>query len=231
MLVRAINTQAKAWVLILVLIKTLFQGSYLLICEDIFSMTKLEKRIRLSSSDSLFFELLIRQFFGDRANQSAGAITNLISLKRWLRKVAKQIQKRINELEVVDMRLKEVLIDRVVSLDKRLREANDISDLWAIIFNTMFIISYLLGYDWVDGKIYRTPQYYQTLPQAFMNRVNHKRKRVIDVVDEKKNAISVRRKLALELKTAGYDNFTIALILNTSEYEIMRLLKTESNST
>ncbi len=176
---------------------------------------------------SMMYELVMRQFFGDKAYGIAGTVKNRAKWKRWLNKAIKEMEKRVNSLEIIDTRLKEVLISHLESTSRHLKQIKNDEDNLVLIWELLFICSYLLGYDWTSGEIYRTPHYYQTLSEAKANHRHHKRIDMLEAQKEENNLIGIKRRTAQDLKKEGLETYQISLILNTTEYQVLKLINNQ----
>jgi hypothetical protein len=90
------------------------------------------------------------------------------------------------------------------------------------VYRLFKLVGQLLGYDYQDGKQYRTPHYSRTPSQYFEAHL-HQGGDMEDFFRNKENAISVRREIVQELKQRGVSDFNVSLVLNTSEYEVRNL--------
>lgn len=99
-----------------------------------------------------------------------------------------------------------------------------------IIFNLFRLCSHFLGYGGYSSstKVMRPyiPTYWQT-PGGYFTTLLQKQKKGGSAERayrrDRDNAIAVRRELIHGLQQKGYTDFRIALILNTTEYEIKKL--------
>ena len=115
---------------------------------------------------------------------------------------------------------KKVLMLEIENLSEKIKKTDKAS--WEIIFGLFSLCSLLLGYDYCKGEIYNTPFYHQTKVQYY----NAKTEEGSDAhqgYHDNKDAISIRKKITDDLKKQGYNDFKIALILNTTEYQIKKL--------
>lgn len=86
-------------------------------------------------------------------------------------RIVKKIRKRLNEILIMDERLRQqtnVILKSLEDNAKELsvKENND----WSIIADLLDLVAHLLGYDWWDGQIHRQVFYYQTECQAQMDK-------------------------------------------------------------
>ncbi len=175
----------------------------------------------MHSSCELDFEMCMSQFFGKKANNIGSKANNKTARKQWLLKATKAMLKRADKIETTT-RHKQMLMYEIEYLSKKIKKVNEAS--WEVIFCLFSLCSYLFGYDYCRGGIYNTPTYHQSKGQYYTVKIFEGGDVMQDYYD-KKDAISVRKKLINDLKEAGYDDFKIALILNTTEYQVKKLRK------
>ena len=171
--------------------------------------------------DSMEFELAMRQFFGDKAYQIAGlaGFGDNLSVKKWLLKAIKQIFKDVNKLDTTS-RHKEMMIGDIERLEKEVKKWKN---PWSIIYRLFFLCSRFLGYDYVKGITYNTPFYYQT-PNQYYKTLSYQGKNSLqEIQKDEKNFKEKQREIISILKREHYNDFKIAMILNTSEYEIKKI--------
>lgn len=167
------------------------------------------------------FELTIRLFLGEKAYHIADQEGNEKYRKEWLQKVGKVIIKRVDQLDTTTRH------QRVLAAEAG-RFFNAVKSRalspWGLIYILLRLCGRLLGFDFVRGSILHTPTYYQTNHQYYTTHVLEGGDPMQDYYD-RKDAISVRQKLAGQLKNEGLTDFKIALVLNTTEYQVKKLKK------
>lgn len=173
---------------------------------------------RTSAEGPMDFEYMLRQFLGNKAFQTQGLRSNPKIIKRELRKILRKISKKIDNIDTTT-RHKELLMHEIEKLQYDLEFKN--IDLWTIIIHLFTLISRLLGYDY-HGVHINTPVYFQSENQYYIQIVLDGGDVIQDYYD-KKNIITIRKKLYKELKNKNYSDFKIAQILNMSEYQIKKL--------
>ena len=176
----------------------------------------------VSSSFELSFELSMCQFFGDKADGIAGEANNKKFRKQWLLKAMKAMLRRVDKIETTT-RHKMLLMSEIERLSEKIKKSNEAS--WEIIFTLFSLCSRLLGYDYCSGAIYNTPIYHQTKAQYYNEKIFEEGGDALQHYYDNKDAISVRKEVINDLKAKGYDDFNVALILNTTEYKIKKLRK------
>lgn len=167
------------------------------------------------------FELTVRLFLGEKAYHIAGQETYGNNRQRWLSKVAKKILKRLDVLDTTS-RHKEMLMNDVEGLIKVLKGRT--LSAWPIVYRLFRLCGRLLGFDFVRGSIVHTPVYYQNIEQYYTSEILIGGDVMQDYYD-KNNAISIRKRLSEQLKNEGLTDFKIALVLNTTEYQIKKMRK------
>ena len=169
----------------------------------------------------MLFETTIRTFLGDKAYHIAGQVHNEKHRKEWYQKVLKKIIAKVQKIETTTKHAEQLAYFSEAALkclaSKEFREMEF----------TLYILrlaGVLLGMTSVRGSCTVTPMYYQTADQHFTE-VVIKGNAALDDYYEKKNSVSVRRKIVEQLKGEGYSDFDISLVLNTSEYQVKKLRK------
>lgn len=172
------------------------------------------------------FEKAVRLILGDKAYHIADSSLNMSSIKKLLQEALNKIRERIDEIITMDERLIEMLfldLDRlkwdIKSIDKTPKAS--------LIANFLSIIGRLLGYDWMDGRTYRTPVYFRTKSEEFADYRNRKGSSYRKFREEENNLVLERHKITKELKAKGLTTNQIARVLNITEYAVNQLLKDE----
>lgn len=169
----------------------------------------------------LFFERTMCLFFGDKAYNIAGEESSIRWRKEWLSKAAKTIIKQINKLDTTT-RHKQMLM--VESEELLAATKSRKPEPWNLVYRLLRLCGRLLGFDFDRGTIVHTPIYYQTAGQHFTSSILAGGDAAHDYYD-RKDAISIRKTVIENLKIEGFDHFKIALVLNTTEYEVKKLSK------
>jgi len=116
--------------------------------------------------DSSEFELAMRDLLGKRYYGSAGGFSDFSFCKRCLLSAIRRIRKRLNEIVTMDERLGHTSSSVLDNLEREsMRISTKANNDWAIIANLLHLVSYLLGYDWQDGKTHRNVIFYQDKAQ------------------------------------------------------------------
>lgn len=164
------------------------------------------------------FELMLRQFLGDKAQFSQDNRNYENYMRKWLRKIIDKITSRVDGLDTT-VRHKKMLMYEVEILKQDLGTKN--IDPWSIVIHLFSLNSRLLGYDYCKGYI-NTPVYFQDDGQYYTQKI-FEGGDVMQNYYDKKNIISIRRNLYQELKKKGHSDFKIGQILNISEYQVKKL--------
>jgi FMN phosphatase YigB (HAD superfamily) len=173
-------------------------------------------------SFEMSFEFSMCQFFGNKADGITGEANNKKFRKQWLLKATKAMLRRVNKIETTT-RHKKLLMSEIEHLSEKIKESDEAS--WEIIFRLFSLCSRLLGYDYHRGAIYNTPIYHQTQGQYYNAKIFEEGGDALQHYYDNKDAISARKEVINDLKAKGYDDFKVALILNTTEYQIKKLRK------
>ena len=170
------------------------------------------------------FELGMRQILGDKAYGSANAAAVPKSAIRLLLKATKKLSIRVDEIVTIDSRLRERLLSDISVLQTQIGGMNKTPHRIHIIGQLFKIISRLLGYDWIDGSIYRTPVYFRTKSQEYRDCIMFIANRT-ERENEENELVLQRRKICLELNGQGMSKNQISRVLNVSEYEVEQMIK------
>lgn len=168
----------------------------------------------------MLFELTMRLYFGDKAYQTAGQANNPKHRREWLRKVVQVIMKQIDALDTTP-RHKQVLMANAEAIQNALRRNND-KPSWSLIFRFVAFIGRLLGFDFHHGSQCHSLAYFQTPAQHYTADLLAHGDALQNHYD-KKDAVSMRKEVVAFLKGKGLSDFKVALILNTTEYEVKKL--------
>jgi len=167
------------------------------------------------------FELSIRLFLGEKAYHSACTESHIKSKLKWLQKVAKRIIGRIDELDTTT-RHKQMLASEAERFLEKVRSSK--VSPWEVVYVLLRLCGRLLGFDYLRGSIVHTPFYYQSCSQYYTSHILLGGDVMQDYYDQK-DMVSNRKRIVKQLKEDGFSDFKIALILNTSEYQIKKLRK------
>lgn len=174
---------------------------------------------------SMRFEAGMREALGREAYQTAGYAGMPKYAKRVMLKALNKFEKRLDELCTMDERLRDRLSDDFETLRKQLKSLDTSCNEMDIIGTFFQIVSRLLGYDWQEGKIYRTPVYFQTKQQHLANYENryptdwHQREANV-------SAVGLQRcKIARQLQEQGLHINQIARVLNATDYSVRQMLR------
>ena len=168
------------------------------------------------------FELTFRLLFGDRAKYIEGQGLNPKSRASWLRKSIDKIEHEVVALDTTE-RHKQMLLGEVEAAREAVVAKADSG--WPLVYSLLRLVTRLLGYDFVRGAKCQTATYWQSVGQN-LNSVVFQGGDIMQDYYDKKNAIAVRRQVVGHLKAQGHSDYRIALILNTSEYEVKKLRST-----
>lgn len=159
--------------------------------------------------DSLNFEDSVRQFLGESAFHAADFFGNNVEMKRLARKCIKIARKKIDLIDTtVDH--KEKLMNCVEELDALLKNRKYCVDKDFLVV-ILRIIGRFLGYDSISGISRYSILYWQTYHDYEMTGKNNE------------NIITIRKQLYKDLRESNMSDEKIALIFNTTEYQIKKL--------
>lgn len=166
------------------------------------------------------FELMLRQFFGDKAWHSASSAFNKKSRNQWFRKIEKKILANIESIDTTE-RHKSLLLQEVEQSFSLLRKENQGLNS---IFSLLMLISRLLGYDYCKSAKLHSLCYFQTEDQYYIQRM-FENNDALEKHSDTKDIISQRASIAKALKKDGKTTLRIGQILGVSEYKVKQLIK------
>lgn len=170
-----------------------------------------------AESDAMLFEHTLRLFYGEKAHQTAGQANHPKYRGDWLVKILRTILKRIDKIETSPRHKKSLL-----GTAENASNAIGNEPTWQLVYRLLALIGKLLGYGSQKGALVHSVCYWQNEEQYFTE----------DILtggsgsrlhEDKDDALSVRQEIVHFLKKKGHSNFKIALVLQTSEYEVQRL--------
>ena len=163
------------------------------------------------------FEHTMCFLFGDKAYQTAGQEANPKHRSEWLQKAIRMLTRTVNELDTTTHHKKRLMgeLDRISQLLKNAKQPT-----WDVVYCFFRLVSRLLGYDYSRGARCHSVVYWQSQSQCYTARVFEG---TDAMQDDRNDAISVRQSVIKDLKRKGLDSFKIALVLNTTEYEVKKL--------
>lgn len=167
------------------------------------------------------FEATLRFFLGKSAEQTAGYLYNNSLRNKWLSKVIRRLIKAVDCLDTTEQH-KASLMCSLESFKDNLKGSKESN--WVMICQLILFSGKLLGYGPRRGARCYSPVYWRNSAQYYTFKIlDEKTDSLLDYYD-KKDAVSVRRSVAQELRMKGLDCFKIALVLNTTEYQVKKLL-------
>ena len=173
---------------------------------------------------SLYFEHVMSLFLGESAYQCAGEETNEKARNKRLNAVAKVIIKRINTIDS-DTRIKRKLL---IGAEKFLEatKGKDISTK-NLLYSLLWFCGSLLGFEWNGRKnaITHSLVYWQNKNQYITSDIIEGKDGIQEYKD-KKYIFDARKKAIEKLKKEGFTYFKIAIIFNTTEYQIKKIMNT-----
>jgi len=101
-----------------------------------------------------------------------------------------------------------------------------VNNYWFIIADLLNLISRLLGYDYLDGKVHRYIIFYQDKQQEFEDYHKNVGRALID---ELSKDLRVRYELVYLLKKKEFSNNQIARVMGLSEKLVIKILKKIQN--
>ncbi len=176
---------------------------------------------------SLSMENTNHEFKGIKKCSSgmASAYANLLYVKKAYQTWLKLIYKRIEEVVTTDELLRMTLISDVEALQAEVAEIKRNSDNDLEIIASLFrLIAHLLGWDYLNGRFYRTPMFHQTTKQRTECLMYAAQ---TSLLPQGLFEVYHRRRLLKQLLSEGLSYARIALILGTSLESVKTLEKAE----
>jgi hypothetical protein len=166
------------------------------------------------------FERLMIGILGQKeAYQSAGQFTNPTTRDDWFRRMFKLMLKEVDKIDTTSRQKQMLMRDLQAAIDG-LSGSRDPS--WEVMFSLISACARFLGYDYSGARV-NTPCYWQSPDQRFTQVIFENVERKFE--HTKEDAVTIRAKICRELRANGTDTFTIALVLNTSEYQVKKLIR------
>jgi hypothetical protein len=168
---------------------------------------------------SMAFERLMTQILGQKAYQSAGQFANPTTRDDWFRKTFKLMLKEVDKIDTTSRQKQMLMRDLHAAIDG-LSGSRDPS--WEVMFSLVSACARFLGHNYSGARV-NTPCYWQSPDQRFTQAIFENAERKFE--HTKEDAVTIRAKICRELRANGTDTFTIALVLNTSEYQVKKLIR------
>jgi len=171
----------------------------------------------------LYYERVMGLFFGEKAYQCAGEEGNERARNERLNNVAKVMLKRIDKIDTTKRHKEKLLFGA-----EKFFEATKEKDISAknLLYNLLWLCGGLLGFE-SNGRINaitHTLVYWQDKNQYVTSNIMEGNDGSQEYKD-KKNIFSTRKKIINKLKEEGFTYFKIAIIFNTTEYQIKKIIK------
>jgi hypothetical protein len=162
------------------------------------------------------FELTMRHLFGDKAYQIAGTEVIPKHHSKWLQKTVRELLRLTNVLDTTP-RHKRGLMASLEEVSKELRKADQPS--WELIYDLLRLTFRLYGFGYGGTRCYSLA-YWQTPEQRHTEELSDREGFTQAGAED---AVSLRGQVVEDLSSRGVDDFSIALVLNTSEYAVKQL--------
>lgn len=166
----------------------------------------------------MLFENTLRRFFGDKARGFEGWANNKQERKKEFLKIVKLLIGIIDKIEA-PTRQKKILMFQLEKLEECIKKQNEDNFIVLILLNFIGII---FGY--TSGKRYYDLCYFQSENQYYSEKVSIENDLESYLEKDRKDIISIREDIIIDLKSRGYDSFKISVIFNISEYEVKKIL-------
>lgn len=164
-------------------------------------------------------ERTMRLYFGKKAYGTAGEFNNPKNCRRWLKKVIRLIMKQIDTLDTTPGH-KQLIMENTETAENAIGRSDNPS--WELVFCLVALIGRLLGF-YLEGTRCHSLAYFHQTPNQYFT------EKVMDGENDSHyydDAISIRKELIQFLKeNKNLSDFKVALVLNSTEYEIKKLRK------
>jgi DNA-binding CsgD family transcriptional regulator len=171
---------------------------------------------------SLAFERLMSKIHGRKACQIAGQFANPTTRTEWLRTTFRLMQKEVDNIDTTSRQKQMLMRDFQAAIDG-LPKSYDPS--WEMIFPLISACARFLGYDYSGARV-NMPSYWQSSGQKFTQSIFEKGEKGEDEFREtKEDAVTIRARMCVDLRSKGVDTFTIALALNISEGQVKKMIR------
>jgi len=171
---------------------------------------------------SLYFEHVMSLFLGKSAYQCAGEEANEKARNKRLNAVAKVIVKRVDTIDSTT-RLKRKILMGAENFFEATKEKNISTK--NLLYVLLWFCGSLLGME-SNGRINAITHslfYWQTKNQYITSDIIEG-KDGIQEYEDKKYIFDARKKTIEKLKKEGFTYFKIAMIFNTTEYQIKKII-------
>lgn len=181
-------------------------------------------KLRIRMKDySMMYELMLGNFLGKKAHQTAGTWRNVKCFKEHMKEVLETIRKRIDSLEI-DANQKKFLISDLEAFGNDIKKMKTVDGNVSLLFYPLFIIGSLLGYNHAGG-IVRDVVFTRDLEQWFLTEGKGGGDWT-EFFELKDDLMGVRMDVVDTLIKKGLSTPKIAFVLNTTDYEIQKIRKT-----
>lgn len=172
---------------------------------------------------SLYFERVMGLFLGKRAYGCACEETNEKVRNKRLNAVAKVILKRIDKIDSTTRLKRKLLLGAEDFFETT--KGKDISTK-NLLYALLWFCGSLLGFE-SNGRVNAITHslfYWQNKNQYIMSNIIEGKDDMQECKD-KKYIFNIRKKIVKNLKTEGLTYYKIALIFNTTEYQVKKMIK------
>ena len=171
---------------------------------------------------SLYYESVMGLFLGKRAHQCAGEEANEKARNKRLNAVAKLILKRVDAMDSTT-RLKSKLLIGAEDFFEATKGRNISTK--NLLYTLLWFCGSLLGFE-SNGRISAITHslfYWQNKNQYITSNIIEG-KDVMQEYNDKKYIFNIRKKIVKNLKAEGLTYYKIALIFNTTEYLVKKMI-------
>lgn len=171
----------------------------------------------MSEDINMLFEHTMMKFFGKKAYQTASLHNSPKHRREWLIKFAECAIKRVDKLDA-NSKHKERIVAALNGFISKTRKDREVS--WDAHYCLIRICGLLLGYR--DGCLIYDPVFMQSRKQYYTE-IDLDKGDSSQRWHDKNNCIKLRFKVVKSLQSKGLNTQLIAIVLNTTEYEIKKL--------
>jgi hypothetical protein len=172
----------------------------------------------------MYFEMTMRLLFGDKtAYHIADSEMNPARRRVWLQRTVRKFMLLVDNLDTTPSHKSRMMTDleTIANSLKGVREPS-----WTLVYGLLHLCMHVLGFDSEFGVTCHTLAYWQTPAQHQHTRPRPAEGLIMQNLSDRQDVISLRRAIVADLNSKGLDDFKIALVLHTSEYEVKNLRST-----
>jgi len=184
---------------------------------------------------SMAFENLLTLVLGGHYYQWASSANDIILVRRGIKSLISQFVKDVEKLDA-DYRLKDLCEMYLERIDRQLKNAKTANDFRDLFIDALLLVATMFGYDGIGSPNVSKPRiihFEQNLLAEFRQAYSRKKDKKSywqEFSDLKSKLYKTKYEIIVNLKNKKYSNAEIANILNTSAYEIQKIINYKDNA-